>query len=94
MAKVNVLLFTWMMVLEGALHQHAASEFSRQCRSNLSRAGFFINGAKAIWVPAQHGSWIGILLNFQSATIKIPERKIEKLKNLLTQAVEANQVSV
>ena len=54
---------------------------------------FFINKAKSNWVPAQNGSWIGFLLNFQSATIKTPERKIQKLKTLLNQAVEANQVS-
>ena len=54
---------------------------------------FFINKAKSNWVPAQNGSWIGFLLNFQSATIKTPKRKIQKLETLLNQAVEANQVS-
>ena len=78
----------------GAFNQDAASKFSCQCRSDLLSAGFFTNEDKSNWVPSQQGSWIGFLLNVQSATIQIPERKIHKLKNHLNLAVEANQVSV
>ena len=66
--------------------------------NDLKKSGFVVNIAKSDFQPKQIGEWLGFVIDTRSMTFTVPERKIKKLEqtisNLLIQKFSsAKQVS-
>ena len=53
--------------------------FSRHIRSDLWQAGVVWSIKKCIWVPSRRVEWLGMVWDAEEMTLKITERRIEKL---------------
>ena len=56
-------------------------------RKDLDASGFLSNEEKLHWTPMQIGEWLGFIINTMSMHFSIPEKKVNKLKNLLKSAI-------
>ena len=54
---------------------------------DLDSSGLLVNEDKSHWHPMQVGEWLGFVINTIAMIFQIPERKVEKLKNLLVSAI-------
>ena len=56
-------------------------------KKELNSAGLLVNEEKSHWHPMQVGEWLGLVINTITMSFHIPERKVEKLKSLLSSAI-------
>ena len=56
-------------------------------KKELNSAGLLVNEEKSHWHPMQVGEWLGLVINTITMSFHIPERKVEKLKSLLSFAI-------
>ena len=56
----------------------AASAIQRADPSNYGLKG---NESKSHWKPMQVGEWLGFIINTIQMTFKVPQRKLDKLRN-------------
>ena len=56
-------------------------------RKDLDASGFLSNEQKSHWTPMQIGEWLGFVINTMSMHFSVPEKKLNKLKSLLTSAI-------
>ena len=56
-------------------------------KKDLDSSGLLVNEDKSHWHPMQVGEWLGFVINTIAMIFQIPERKVEKLKNLLGSAI-------
>ncbi len=61
-----------------------AEHFSRIIRSDIEQAGLFEQTSKCNWDPVKILIWLGFLIDLLFGKLKIPEEKIEKVKNFLS----------
>ena len=54
-------------------------------KASLQAAGFVINMEKSVWEPTQLVTWLGIVINTRSFTIKITQKRIEKTTKKMQQ---------
>ena len=59
---------------------------SKVVRATLENAGFVTQPEKCAWEPSQSGAWLGYELDLVRGIISIPQKKINKLLQLLTTA--------
>ena len=59
-------------------------------RRGLCNAGFVINEEKSVWEPTQVFDWLGITWNSLLGTLKIVDRRIDKISNTIDRIIEAN----
>ena len=52
-------------------------------RKDLDSSGLLVNEETSHWVPMQVGEWLGFVINTIAMTLRIPEKKVCKLKRLL-----------
>lgn len=68
-----------------------------QIKSDLYKAGFFINEEKSIWKPNKQLEWLGISINLVTMEFELPMEKIVRTRNLinltLKKSVTARQLS-
>ena len=63
-------------------------------RSDLLRAGVVWSKKKSFWDPQREVEWLGMIWNAESLTLKISERRINKLKACIDSLLQADSVSV
>ena len=63
---------------------------TQSVRRDLCNAGFVINEEKSVWEPTQVLDWLGITWNSLSGTLKIVDRRMEKISNTIDHIIEAN----
>ena len=56
-------------------------------KKELDSSGLLVNEDKSHWHPMQVGEWLGFVINTITMSFHIPERKVEKLKSLLSSAI-------
>ena len=56
-------------------------------KKELDSSGLLVNEEKSHWYPMQVGEWLGLVINTITMSFHIPERKMEKLKSLLSSAI-------
>ena len=61
-----------------------AQSASKLVRSDLQLSGWKSNEKKSNWEPRQLGEWLGIIVDTIRMLFIIPEKKIVKLKSVLT----------
>ena len=60
---------------------------------DLASAGLTINIKKSSLIPEKHKTWLGFLINTENMHFEVPERKIEKILDLLRTELQANITS-
>ena len=63
---------------------------AQSVRRDLCNAGFVINEKKSVWEPTQVLDWLGITWNSLLGTLKIVDRRIEKITNTIDRIFEAS----
>lgn len=58
---------------------------SNRVKSDIQKAGFFLNTEKSVWKPCLILEWLGFIWNIEEGSIEIPMLKISKLKKLIAQ---------
>ena len=61
---------------------------SKLVRSDLQLSGWKSNEKKSNWEPRQLGEWLGIFVDTIRMLLIIPEKKIGKLKSVLTGLID------
>ena len=56
-----------------------ACRFSRHIRSDLLECGVVWSVKKCVWTPTREVEWLGMLWNAENLTLKITDRRIEKV---------------
>lgn len=59
---------------------------------HLESLGFIINKGKSVLTPLQIQDYLGFTFNTKKMTIKVPEKKIQNLRQRLKQAVVSTQL--
>ena len=59
-------------------------------RNDLGSAGFIVNDEKSVWEPTQVLNWLGITWNSILGTLKIVDRRITKILNIINHIINAN----
>lgn len=57
-------------------------------RKELDSSGLIASEEESRWVPMQVGEWLDFAINTISITLRIPEKKVYKLKRLLNFVVQ------
>ena len=65
-----------------------AQSASKLVRSDLQLSGWKSNEKKSNWEPRQLGEWLGIIVDTIRMLFIIPEKKIVKLKSVLTGLID------
>jgi hypothetical protein len=65
----------------------SASATSLIQRKELRSSGLLCNEEKSNWTPMQVGKWLGFIINTIAMTFVIPQKKVEKLKQILDAAI-------
>ena len=73
---------------EGLLQDMATARFL------LENLGFVINFEKSMFVPSQQLEFLGFLVNSQDMTLRLPDYKVESIKNLCASLLRQSVVSV
>ena len=68
-------------------HKCSAAAAAMIQKKELDSAGLLVNEEKSHWHPMQVGEWLGLVINTITMSFHIPERKVEKLKSLLSSAI-------
>ena len=80
-----------VIYLDDGINGHSSYNLCKtateQIISDLNKSGFVINYEKSDFEPKQVGEWLGTIINTKNMTFYIPERKIEKLKNIIESTV-------
>ena len=63
---------------------------AQSVRRDLCNAGFVINEEKLVWEPTQVLDWLGLTWNSLLRTLKIVDRRIEKITNTIDRIIEAS----
>ena len=63
---------------------------AQSVRQDLCNAGFVINEEKSVSEPTQGLDWLGITWNSLMGTLKIVDRRIEKVSHTIDHIIEAN----
>ena len=67
---------------------------SRHVRSDLLKAGVVWSIKKCFWEPQREVEWLGMVWNAEHLTLKILERRVNKLKGCIDSLLQANSVSI
>ena len=54
--------------------------------NDIALSGFIANDEKSQWVPYQLGELLGFILDLQHGIFQVPARRVEGLKQLVTQS--------
>ena len=71
-----------------------ASLFSRHVRSDLLKAGVVWSIKKSCWTPSRSVEWLGMVWNAEDLTLKIADRRISKLKTLISELLSKGASSI
>ena len=74
--KIVVYLDDGIGAVEG---RDPCAEVAQFVKSSLEKFGFICNVKKSIWVPTQSMSWLGLVINTEDYTLKISQKRIEKV---------------
>ena len=77
----------------GNFCQTSATRLSIKVRQDIIACGFTLNDEKSVWEPTQIITFLGVILNFVTGTIHIPERGLAKLKGSLATCLNTRFVS-
>lgn len=66
--------------IRGHLSFDKEERLSVEVRSDILASGFALNDEKSNWASSQVVTFLGVISNFESRMISIPERRISKLK--------------
>ena len=87
--RITVYLDDGICVAKG---YDAAGTASAKVQDTLGKAEFVANVEKSMWQPAHQGRWLGFMINLALGEITVPSEKIDALKALLGQAVNAKEL--
>ena len=74
--KIVVYLDDGIGAVEG---RDRCAEVAQFVKSSLEKFGFICNVKKSIWLPTQSMSWLGLVINTEDYTLKISQKRIEKV---------------
>ena len=77
----------------GHFSKTSATHLSIKVRQDIIACGFTLNDEKSVWEPTQIITFLGVILNFVTGTIHIPERRLAKLKGALATCLNTRFVS-
>ena len=77
----------------GHFSKTSATHLSIKVRQDIIACGFTLNDEKSVWEPTQIITFLGVILNFVTGTIHIPERRLAKLKGTLATCLNTRFVS-
>lgn len=69
-----------------------ALELGHHVKSDLLHSGFIPKAEKSIWEPVQALDFLGSTLNSKKGTISIPERRIVKAQNTISELLNAHKI--
>ena len=64
-----------------------AQSASKLVKSDLLNSGWRCNGKKSNWEPRQLGEWLGVIIDTARMLFVVPEKKVVKLKSILTELI-------
>ena len=67
---------------------------SKAIQADLRGAGFVLNTEKSKLVPHQEGEWLGCNISLSSGCFRVPDEKIDRLKNSVWGILHPNRVHV
>ena len=71
-----------------------ARSISKHVRVDLLRAGFVYSIEKSKWDPSTHIEWFGMIWNTQDGTLKVLERRIEKINRTISEIQALNHITI
>ena len=71
-----------------------ALEESKHVKQDLESAGFVINIEKSIWDPCNQLEWLGFQIDLSGGEFKVPQYKLDRLKQQLCEIEEGQLVPV
>ena len=69
---------------------HICQKMSLSVQNDLLQAGFIANNEKSVWEPKQLIEWLGFEWNVENSSLQIPQKKIEILRDSISNIVEKN----
>ncbi len=71
-----------------------AKKISKHVRVDLIRAGFIYNIAKSVWEPTESIEWLGMGWDTREGTLRVLERRIEKIQKNIREIHETPNLTV
>ena len=90
----GIRIFTYLDDGAGAERSlEEARQTSALVQQDVARSGFIAHKEKCQWEPCQTGELLGFVLDLQTGTFRVPQRRVEHLQRALQDIVSSNFTS-